>query len=426
MANASPKDIEAYGQYLISQGNKPEDVSAYTKYLAEQHAPAQPMSATDAALVKGGQGLTFGLRPLAAGAGSAIGEAYNQLTQEPVERARGSEAPSFLSEVTSAFKEGRHNAIEEQKKADTDHPYIAGAAQLAGNLVSAPLMAAPKTIGAALGLGTKLGLADAAGSAESLGEAATKTLAGTAGGGLAYGAVKGIPAVAEKILDSNAAHSVISKVEHIFGQKDNPITNSVIKGLEDYKSQFQFPKDSVVEKQLNQLIERVRGTPPSQWAPRDLEGITARLGPNAIQESLQSGAERLSDIGSLISSKAGSALSGFVEKNGEGLKNLGTIAGGVMGFNHGVENMLLGGAAGRALSSPETLNLVTNAIKGSASLANKLTNAFGVNPLTQDGLARILQTPEAKDILLQGLLEEQAKPPAKMSTTIKSKTALNK
>lgn len=182
MAEVSPNDISDYGKYLLSQGQKPEDVQAYTDYLAGHHQVDAPkMGAMDAAKIKASEGATLGLRPVVAGLGAAAGDTYGQLT--------GSQ-PYDFGQTMNAFLEGRHGAIDQQKKASADHPYISGGANVVGSLLTAPLLPLSAGLGGAVKLGAGFGAANAVGSAESVGEAAQDVAGGTLGGAGGYGIAK--------------------------------------------------------------------------------------------------------------------------------------------------------------------------------------------------------------------------------------------
>lgn len=155
----------------------------------------EPMSAGEAALIKGEEGSQLGLRPVIAGVGSAIGQLAGRSWNQN---------DTLVPEVVGAFKEGRQGAIDEQNQAQTEHPAISTAANIGGSLLTTPFIGAPKTILSAAKLGTGLGLAQAAGTAQSLPEAVEMTGTGTLGGVLGYGAAKGIGAIASPGLQSLA------------------------------------------------------------------------------------------------------------------------------------------------------------------------------------------------------------------------------
>lgn len=358
-------------------------------------APPDPMTAGKAAAVSGENGVLLGLRPVVAGVGAAAGNLVGQY-----ESGQGVD----FSKAKDAFVEGRRRANVEQTKASEEHPYISGASNFVGSIPSIAFLPA-KGLAGAVKLGAGLGAAQAAGSANSLGEAGVDVGLGGALGGAAYGAGK--------------ATAILSKVEHVFGKTNNPVNEHIVSGLEEYKSQFQFPKDSVIEKQLNSLIARVKSTPPSQLTEKDLDGIVQRLGPEILHESVQAGENKLSEIAGLIGSKAANAMSGAVEKYGPGLLKVAEFGAGALGFHYGGPGMASAAYLGtKAMTNPKTYEMAGKAIGKSAELTQKLANTFGINPTTQEGLTTILQTPEAKEILLHYLLEKEAEPP-KMSNTIR-------
>lgn len=383
----------------------------------KSNSDKEPMSSGNAALVKGEEGMMLGLRPVVAGVGAAGANLYQRATGEPTQ-----DSP------LGAFVKGRADANQEQNQAQQEHPYISTAANLGGSLVTLPLFPA-KGLAGAFKLGAGLGAAQAAGSADSLKDAAVDVAGGAAIGGAASGISKAVPWAANKALDSKAGSILISKVEQVFG-KQNPINEHLVGALEDYKSQFQFPENSAVEKQLDGLIGRIQKTPPSKFSQADVEAITQRLGPNAIHDSLGSGAKRLNDVLQTIKSDTGSAISDFLDNHGSAIKKAGGLAGGFIGNKifPGGGGALGGMAAGDAALSPDTIKLAGSVISSAPRLAGKLADAFGINPTTSEGLTKLMQTPEAKDMILDSLLRDKTAPPpaAQFSTTIKTRSQLGK
>lgn len=176
-------------KYLAEKTGSPFNPDAY---LAAKNPP---MSAGQAAAVKGEEGLTFGLRPVVAGAGSVIGQLLGRSWNQN---------DTLSKEITSAFSEGRKGAIDEQNKAQEDHPRIATAATIAGNLVSSPFLPPVTSVGKAAAVGAGLGAAQAAGSAQSPEEALKDVGLGGAAGAAGYGVAKTVGTLAANKLNDLA------------------------------------------------------------------------------------------------------------------------------------------------------------------------------------------------------------------------------
>lgn len=155
---------------------------------------APTMSISDAAQTKGAQGFTFGLAPLAAGAGAALGNLSGQPSGKPTD----------WQAVKDAFKEGRQGRIDLQNKAQEDHPTISTVANIGSSLISAPLLPIGAGAKGAMKMGAALGAANAAGSAGSVGEAAQDIGGGVAGGAAGYGLAKTVGAGASSALSGFA------------------------------------------------------------------------------------------------------------------------------------------------------------------------------------------------------------------------------
>lgn len=154
---------------------------------------AQPeTSALKAAQTGVEQAISFGARPAIAGLGSAIGQ-----TVADIQFAPKSSQPlmDFVKGIPGraigAFKAGRQEAIQEQRKSAEEHPVAATVGQLGGAAATLPLTAV-KGLAGAIGLGAAQGAGTAIGEADSLADAAKQIGTGAAIGGATFGLGKGL------------------------------------------------------------------------------------------------------------------------------------------------------------------------------------------------------------------------------------------
>ena len=245
MASVSQQDIADYSKYLVSQGHKPEDVKDYADYLASTHdVKPEPMSALKAFIIKGEEGLMSGLRPVVAGIGAAAGNINAQMQSGkslgslmPRNTMRqefdNAGAPTVnLKQSGDAFVQGRQEANQEQQKAHDDHPYISGAANIAGSIATIPFLPVAPTLKGALGLGAGLGAANAAGSADSLKGAAIDVVGGAGLGAAGYGVAKGIGKAADVVTNSEFGQVAGQKIKDI-AKKIGVGTPSELTGVPD-------------------------------------------------------------------------------------------------------------------------------------------------------------------------------------------------
>lgn len=156
---------------------------------AKQGTTPAEMTTGQATVIKGQEGATLGLRPIAAGIGAMGGNLYGQMITN---------VPFKGSDALDAFSEARHAAIQEQDKAQKDHPLVSTAANIAGSLLTAPLIAGGATIRGAATIGTAMGGASAIGSSESIPDAVVKVGTGALGGVAGYKAAKIVGSLADK------------------------------------------------------------------------------------------------------------------------------------------------------------------------------------------------------------------------------------
>lgn len=193
MAEAAFNPDKYLAEKAESSAPAPEQFDP-NQYLQEKTGK-EPMSTTNAAIVKAEEGSQLGLRPVVAGVGSALGQLIGRSWNQN---------DTLIPEITDAFKEGRQGAIDEQKQAATEHPGVSTAAEIGGGLLTAPFLGAGKGMVGAARLGAGLGAAQAAGSAQSLPEAIEDVGTAAVGGTVAYGAAKVGGAVATPMLQSLA------------------------------------------------------------------------------------------------------------------------------------------------------------------------------------------------------------------------------
>jgi hypothetical protein len=138
--------------------------------------------------------MTLYTRPTIAGVGSALGSFVGELEQ-------GKTLGEAIREGGKSFTQGREEAILEQERLAKERPIESGIGELAGNIITSPLMPV-KSLASALKLGAITGLGQAAGEAttkeEALSNIGTNLLAGAA----SFGIAKGLEKSFEKIIKS--------------------------------------------------------------------------------------------------------------------------------------------------------------------------------------------------------------------------------
>lgn len=192
--------------------------------IQTQKMTPPPMSMTDAALVKGGEGVSLGTRPIFAGLGAAAGDLSGQLERKG--------KPFDFGELKNAFTEGRTGAIDEQKKAQADHPYISTAANIGGSLLSAPLIPAGAGLAGAMKVGGIMGAGQAVGSAQSLPEAAMDIGGGVIGGAGGHALAGTVGRVAASPIESLAENKAFKAAGAV---------------LKDFRSAFNKDPDKINE-----------------------------------------------------------------------------------------------------------------------------------------------------------------------------------
>jgi len=142
---------------------------------------ANKMPRIEAAKIGLERGATFGFRPAIAGAGAGLGSLVGNMQMDVKGESLADKLKRSLSSVPAAYEEGRKDAIAQEDQARADRPGYVMAGDIAGNVLTSPLVALKGLKGAAA-----LGAAQGAGRAVSEGED-IKDAAGKFGEGLAYG-----------------------------------------------------------------------------------------------------------------------------------------------------------------------------------------------------------------------------------------------
>ena len=152
----------------------------------------QGMSTGQAARIGLEKGVTFGLRPVVAGAGEAASQVIGDI-------GIGKGIGESLSKVPESYTRGRKEALAEQELAMQEHPYLSGGAEIIGGIPSAAalgvgkgLTTAAQKIASAAKFGGGLGAAQALSEAQPLGEAVKTVGKGAALGVGSYGVGKAI------------------------------------------------------------------------------------------------------------------------------------------------------------------------------------------------------------------------------------------
>lgn len=154
---------------------------------------ASKMSRMDAAKIGLERGATLGFRPAVAGAGAGLGSLIGNLQQDVKGEGLADRLKRAFSSVPGAYEEGRKGAIAEENQARTDRPGYAMAGDIAGNILTAPLVPL-KGVKAAAALGAAQGAGRAISEGEDLTDAAGKFGEGVGYGLAGYGAGKAIGA----------------------------------------------------------------------------------------------------------------------------------------------------------------------------------------------------------------------------------------
>lgn len=167
---------------------------------------ANKMSSGDSALIGLQRGTSFGFRPAIAGAGAGLGALIGNLQTDQPNESLADKIKRSMSAIPGSYEDARKGAIAEESKSMKDHPAITMGADLAGNVLTAPLVAA-KGLSGALALGAIQGTGRAVSEGEDLQDAAGKFAQGVgygaAGFGIAKGLEKGAQAVAPLIKDAS-------------------------------------------------------------------------------------------------------------------------------------------------------------------------------------------------------------------------------
>ncbi len=232
--------------YLASKTAAPPSAPAPfdpDTYLKSKEPPPAPIDTKEALGLLGPRALTFGLAPVAAGTGAALGA---------LSGTKGSLGEK-LSAAGDAYSEGKKERLSAQNEAARQHPSLALASDIGGALATAPLMAATSIPGA-IAKGAASGAAYGLGE----GEGATDVAKGAATGGLIGGTIQAATPLVEKGLGyiGKGAAKVASGLSGVsedeiknYASKTNEI-NKLIK-----KSGSEIP--AAVEEQRGLLLNDV-------------------------------------------------------------------------------------------------------------------------------------------------------------------------
>lgn len=193
------------------------------------------------------EGVSFGLRPIMAGAGAGLGAMYGEAEKG---MGKGEGISDYLSRIgrsaPSAYQEARKSALAEQGQLSADSPksYLAGG--LASGLLTPPI-ARVSTFGKALGMGAAQGAGRAISEEKDLKDIALEAGKGMGISGVTYGLVKAVPIVYEK------GKQVVGKVTDFIGDKSkkvfikaaNALTGETEKNIKTF-----IDKHDAVEKML--------------------------------------------------------------------------------------------------------------------------------------------------------------------------------
>ncbi len=164
-------------------------------------ADEAPMSRGEAAKIGVERGVSFGFRPTIAGAGAGLGAIIGNLEREVPNEGLSEKIKRTLGAVPTAYEEGRKEALAEEAKAMQDHPGYMIGGDLAGNVLTAPLVALKGLKGAAT-LGAIQGTGRAVSEGEDLGDAAGKFAEGVGFGVGGYGIAKGVEKAAPVVMNA--------------------------------------------------------------------------------------------------------------------------------------------------------------------------------------------------------------------------------
>lgn len=133
-------------------------------------------------------------RPTVAGVGAAVGGFTGALQS-------GSKLLDAIKTGKESFQQARDEAILEQEELAKKYPIPSGVAEIAGNIATAPLMAA-KGLAGALKVGAATGVGQAVGEATTSEEAMSKIGQNLVAGAVTHGLFKGAEATYEKAKDT--------------------------------------------------------------------------------------------------------------------------------------------------------------------------------------------------------------------------------
>ncbi|MEZ0392074.1 MAG: hypothetical protein ACAH59_07670, partial [Pseudobdellovibrionaceae bacterium] len=150
--------------------------------IADGLEEADKMPRDQAARIGLERGVSLGFRPAIQGAAGGLGAFIGNMEKDVPGEGLAERIQRSIKTVPSAYEETRKESVAEEARAVKDRPGYVMAGDLAGNVLTSPLIAA-KGLRGALALGGAQGVGRAVSEAESLPEAAVKF-----GEGLGYGA----------------------------------------------------------------------------------------------------------------------------------------------------------------------------------------------------------------------------------------------
>lgn len=227
---------------LISQARE-KAVSEYSggQSIMDDFAEADKMPKSQAAQIGLERGVSFGFRPAIKGAAAGLGSFIGNIEQRKKGEGLSSLVKRSLQAVPAAYQEGRQEALSEEALASKDRPGYMLGGDIAGNVLTAPLVPI-KGLRGALALGAAQGTGRAVSEAESLKEAGQKIAEGAAYGGAGFGIAKGLERGAKvlgpqiKVGIGKVSDFMSDKNKAVFAKTASALTGESEKNIKNFVS----------------------------------------------------------------------------------------------------------------------------------------------------------------------------------------------
>lgn len=183
--------------------------------------------------------VSFGFRPAIKGAAGSVGAFLGEYEKSKPNEGLSERIQRSLKAMPNAYEEVRKEAVAEEARASKDRPGYVMAGDIAGSVLTSPLVALKGLKGAAA-LGAAQGAGRAVSEAESLPDAALKFGEGVGYGVAGYGAAKGIEKGAKLIapmakeMAQKASNFMSEKAKSAFVKTASTLTGETEKNIKTF------------------------------------------------------------------------------------------------------------------------------------------------------------------------------------------------